>query len=334
MPDPLDKQLVEAVLTRPRRARADVEEAKLATRGLRAAKVVLPKVDDDEDDDEDLVLGGSDDSDGGDVAVEVVGENGEAVDNKLPAEAPAKLDPAEVEEPTARGARRDLRRRDRDRRSGPDVPPEIARVPLLTAEEEVVLAKAIELGEQIVGRAVEGDRLAPRVDAPRHGAQDPDGQAAVPRCRTATRRTGSSADALADEGAPGPARHGPEGRPDRGRQGRPRTTDARAHRRGAQASGRSTTSSSTPTRSSRCSTASSAVTTAISRLATTRRLKALYDWTRDEVAYPALQRWIAAGHDASLLADMGYDPEVPPARSGSATARASSSRMGATRATT
>ncbi len=32
--DPLDKQLVEAVLTRPRRARADVEEAKLATRGL------------------------------------------------------------------------------------------------------------------------------------------------------------------------------------------------------------------------------------------------------------------------------------------------------------
>ena len=41
MPDPLDKQLVEAVLTRPRRAKADVEEAKLATRGLRAAKVAL-----------------------------------------------------------------------------------------------------------------------------------------------------------------------------------------------------------------------------------------------------------------------------------------------------
>ena len=96
MPDPLDKQLVEAVLTRPRRARADVVAAKLATRGLRAAKVVLPKVDDDEDDDDDLVLG-SDDSDGGDVAVEVVGENGEAVDNKLPVDAPAKLDPAEVE---------------------------------------------------------------------------------------------------------------------------------------------------------------------------------------------------------------------------------------------
>ena len=43
MPDPLDKQLVEAVLTRPRRARADVEEAKLATRGLRVPPVrILP----------------------------------------------------------------------------------------------------------------------------------------------------------------------------------------------------------------------------------------------------------------------------------------------------
>jgi len=34
--DPLDKQLVEAVLTRPRRAKADLEEAKLA--GLRPSR--------------------------------------------------------------------------------------------------------------------------------------------------------------------------------------------------------------------------------------------------------------------------------------------------------
>src|SRR6476620_8236857 len=87
MADPLDKQLVEAVLTRPRRAKADVEEARLATRNLRAAKVVLPKVAADEE--------------GGDVGVEVVGEDGLAVDSKLPADAPAKLDAAELEEPSA-----------------------------------------------------------------------------------------------------------------------------------------------------------------------------------------------------------------------------------------
>src|SRR6476646_1886525 len=111
MADPLDKQLVEAVLARPRRAKADVEEARLATRNLRAAKVVLPQVasdeDDEDDDDDDLELGaepGSDGvvvADGGDVGVEVIGEDGIAVDNKMPSDAPAKLDPKEVDEPTA-----------------------------------------------------------------------------------------------------------------------------------------------------------------------------------------------------------------------------------------
>src|SRR3989449_3479833 len=107
MADPLDKQLVEAVLTRPRRAKADVEEARLATRNLRAAKVVLPKVEDDEDADEDLELGAEPGADGaadgltGDVGVELIGADGAAVDNKLPADAPAKLDAAELEEPTA-----------------------------------------------------------------------------------------------------------------------------------------------------------------------------------------------------------------------------------------
>src|SRR5215207_180296 len=111
MADPLDKQLVEAVLARPRRAKADVEEARLATRNLRQTKVALPKVasdeDEDEDDDDDLELGAEPGTDGpaapetGDVGVEVVGEDGIAVDNKLPSDAPAKLDPKEVDEPTA-----------------------------------------------------------------------------------------------------------------------------------------------------------------------------------------------------------------------------------------
>ena len=45
--------------------------------------------------------------------------------------------------------------------------------------------------------------------------------------------------------------------------------------------------------------------------ATEDGLRALYDWSRDEVAFPALQRRITTGHDADLLKRMGYDPEVP-----------------------
>ena len=40
-------------------------------------------------------------------------------------------------------------------------------------------------------------------------------------------------------------------------------------------------------------------------------LRTLYDWTREGVAFPALERWISAGQDADLLKRMGYDPEVP-----------------------
>jgi RNA polymerase sigma factor RpoD-like protein len=40
-------------------------------------------------------------------------------------------------------------------------------------------------------------------------------------------------------------------------------------------------------------------------------LRALYDWTRDEVAFPALGRWVTTGHDAALLKRMGFDQEVP-----------------------
>jgi RNA polymerase primary sigma factor len=41
-------------------------------------------------------------------------------------------------------------------------------------------------------------------------------------------------------------------------------------------------------------------------------LRALYDWTREAVAFPALHRWIMSGHDAALLGEMGYDPALPP----------------------
>ena len=41
-------------------------------------------------------------------------------------------------------------------------------------------------------------------------------------------------------------------------------------------------------------------------------LRALYDWTREGVAFPAVERWVTAGHDAGLLREMGWDPAVPP----------------------
>ncbi len=40
-------------------------------------------------------------------------------------------------------------------------------------------------------------------------------------------------------------------------------------------------------------------------------LHAMYDWARNEVALPAIRRWIDAGHQSDLLARMGYRPDEP-----------------------
>ena len=110
--DPLDKRLVEAVLSRPRRAKADLEEAKLAglrpSRGRAATAVAAPDDDDDDDDDDlelspELAAAAGDDAE---VNVEVVAEDGTTDPAaRLPAEGPTKLDPKEVEEPTPRTSR-------------------------------------------------------------------------------------------------------------------------------------------------------------------------------------------------------------------------------------
>src|SRR5256885_16011792 len=38
-------------------------------------------------------------------------------------------------------------------------------------------------------------------------------------------------------------------------------------------------------------------------------LPGLYNWTRDEVPFPALARWSRAGHDPGLLRQMGHRPD-------------------------
>ncbi len=329
MTDPLDKQLVEAVLARPPRSRREAAEVKLASarpkRGA-AAVVAAPVEDDaaedldagmdedlDPDIDPDLALGADPDEPGpAELSIELIGvEAIEGVPVPAGIDAPAKLSAKEVEEPSAE----ELEALNADM-IGIDDPvrmylKEIGKVALLTAEEEVVLAKAIELGEQIIvepWKAVvslhewtlhETERKT-RTAKPQHRLPfGPETHQMAADAMTAP----EAADLLVAS----PDFHLVKAGRDAQTDGtRALIKEARA----LVAAYNDAPTADTFVRLLDWSYLSVHNGDLDSR--DNPGLRAIYNWSRDEVAFPALRRWVEAGNDADLLRRMGFDPEVPP----------------------
>jgi len=244
------------------------------------------------------------------IGVEVVDEDG-AERRALVADAPVKLDAKEREEPTAE----ELEALSADL-LGIDDPvrmymKEISKVALLTAEEEVVLAKAIELGEQLVEAPGKGivslhewtthdTERKTRTAKPQHRL--PFGPEAHTMVRDAI-----SEEAAADLLAPSPDFHLIEAGRDVQSEGT--TTLLKEARHLVTAYNRALTPDAFLTL---LDFAYLAVHNGDLDSRDNTGLRALYDWTREGVAFPALQRWVTTAHDAALLQEMGWDPAVPP----------------------
>ena len=290
-----------------------LHEVKLASarptrrRAASASAVAVPAADKDDHADLDLPKAPAD---AVVIGVEVVDED-ETEPRALAADAPAKLDAKEREQPTPE----ELEALSADM-IGIDDPVrmylrEIGKVALLTAEEEVVLAKAIELGEQLV--EAPGKGIVSLHEWTTHDTER--------KTRTAKRQhrlpLGPEAhamvrDAIADEAAghllvASPDFHFVKAAKDAQSDGTKALLKEARH---------------LVTAYNRALTADAFLTLldfaylAVHNGDLDSRdnigLRALYDWTRDEVAFPALERWILSGHDADLLKRMGYDPAVPP----------------------
>jgi RNA polymerase primary sigma factor len=321
MADPLDKQLVEAVLSsRSRRTRQELAEAKLAS--MRPARAAAPgavdadvaaDIDDEDDDDVDLVLGAEGDLEPGAAELSVVIIEDLAIEGvPVPAvEAPEKLSAALVEEPSAE----ELEALSADM-IGIDDPvrmylKEIGKVALLTAEEEVVLAKAIELGEQIIVEpwkavlslhewTLHGTERKTRTAKTQHRLPfGPETHAMVANAIT----WAGNAELLVPTADFHLIKAGKEAQ-----------TDG-THALLKEARALVAAYNEQPAAESFLRLLDWAYLAVHNGDLDSRDnpgLRAIYDWTRDVVAFPALQRWIEGGNDSDLLRRMGFDPEVPP----------------------